>query len=154
MICSGCWSLAQKEQEITQQEIILDKKAEIKSAKNRILLSWFFAGIGFVVGIVAGLLFASDKKNDVNPILIFLIATIGYTYVFWSMFWSLPVVWGWTKSIGGKIGFTFVGGNMLIWVIILSFCCSVPLTISIYYGVFGGAIYQFLKYRKIASQSI
>ena len=154
MICASCRSLLQEEEEQIQQEAVVNRGAQIRSAKNRIIWSWVVAGIGLFFGIIAGLVFAFDPKNNANPVLIFLAMAIGYPYMFWSLFWSIPVVWRWIKLFGDKIGFVMVGGNVAVWVIILSFCCAVPFFIALYYGIFGGAIYQFIKYRKIASQSM
>jgi hypothetical protein len=152
MICSGCWSLAQREEEIIQQEAVIDKQTQIRKAKNRILWSWVFAGIGFLIGLI----FAVGAYQDPtikNRVVWILGMPIGEAYFLWSMYWAVPVVWGWMKKLGEKFGFVYLSGNIMFWYVILALCCSIPLTIATYYGMFGGAIYQFIKYRKIASQS-
>lgn len=162
LLCAGCLSLHQQDAQAEQQAVALDREAAIQRAKNRIRWSWIVGGIGLVFGIFPGVLQGTEavNKNDLGAlavvvlplILIFFVVLSGY--LFWSMFWAVPVVWGWTKKFVGSFGLPAIEASWPIWIILLSCCISLPLSIAIYYGVFGGGIYQYFKYRAIAAGRI
>jgi hypothetical protein len=75
-------------------------------------------------------------------------------YLFWSMFWGAPVVWGWTKKFVARFGVPSFSSSWPVWIILFSCCISVPLSIAIYYSVFGGGFYQYFKCRGVAAGRI
>jgi len=70
-------------------------------------------------------------------------------YVFWSLYWGIPAVWSWGRKLINNVG-CFVVANPFAWLIIVVFLFWVPLMLGVYYGVLGGAIYQYFKYRRRA----
>ena len=91
----------------------------------------------------------SNLSVFVMPVIvIFFIIVTGY--MFWSMFWGVPVVWGWTKKFVDSFGLPSFTASLPIWIILISCCISLPLSIAMYYSIFGGGIYQYFKYRRIA----
>ena len=162
LLCMGCLSIRQRQAEVEEQALGLDRQSIMHRAQSRILWSWIVGGIGLVFGIFPGLVQASEatKTNDLGALsvivlpLIVVIFIILSGYTFWSMFWGTPVVWGWIKRFVNSFGLPSISASFPVWVIILSCCISVPLTVAVYYSVFGGGIYQYFKYRKIAAGHI
>jgi len=97
------------------------------------------------------------KKSDLGAlsfaalpvIVVFFIVLTGY--LFWSMFWGTPVVWGWTKAFVNNFSLPSFDASLPVMILLLSCCLSLPLSVAIYYSVFGGGFYQYFKYRKIAA---
>ena len=82
-------------------------------------------------------------------------------YYLWSVFWGL--VWFWPKwrrfvaSFREKLGGWFIIAKPFTWLIIfifyISFYLVVPWQVAVFYGIFGGGIYQYRKHRKLAMRS-
>ena len=159
LFCNGCISLIHQQEQLKQQAIANDL---MQRAATRIRWSWIVGGIGLVFGIFPGLTQGMEVVNEndyggfsviVLPlILIFFIAFCGY--LFWSMFWGIPVVWGWTRKFVERFGLPSFSSSWPVWIILVSCCISVPFTIATYYSVFGGGIYQYFKFRAIAAGRI
>lgn len=159
LLCSGCLSIRQQEAELEEQAIGYDRQVTIQRAQHRIRWSWVAGGLGLIFGIFPGVVQASEamKKNDLGAfavialpvIVVFFIVLSGY--LFWSMFWGTPAVWGWTKAFVNNFSLPSFDGSLPVLIILWSCCLSLPLSIAIYYSVLGGGFYQFFKYRKIAA---
>jgi hypothetical protein len=159
LLCVGCLSLRQHQAELEEKAIGYDRRVTMQRARNRIRASWIVGGIGLVFGIFPGIAQASEamKRNDMSGfsvillplIVVFFIVFTGY--LFWSMFWGTPVVWGWTKAFVKNFSLRSFDVTLPVLVILLSCCISIPLSVAIYYSVFGGGIYQYFKYRRIAA---
>ena len=109
------------------------------AARVRIWISWAFAVIGALIGAAAG------KGEHVVPLLT---AILG-AYVAWALYWGVPPVWrGWCGLFrnAGCFVFTTPAG----WLILLLAFFYIPLVGGYLYGVLGGAIYEFLKCRRLA----
>jgi hypothetical protein len=162
LLCVGCLSLIQKQEQQKEQAITRDRIEIIQRAIKRIRWSWIVGGIGLVFGIFPGIAQGMDviNRNDYGAlsvivlplILVFFIVLTGY--LFWSMFWGAPVVWGWTKKFVARFGVPSFSSSWPVWIILFSCCISVPLSIAIYYSVFGGGFYQYFKCRGVAAGRI
>jgi hypothetical protein len=159
LLCMGCLSLRKHEAELEEQAIGYDRQVTIQRAQNRIRWAWIVGGIGLVFGIFPGLVQASEamKTNELGAwsiivlpiiVVIFIVLT---GYVFWSMFWGTPVVWGWTKAFVRNFSLPSFDASLPVLILLLSCCLSLPLSVAIYYSVLGGGIYQYFKYKKIAA---
>jgi hypothetical protein len=158
LLCVGCLSLRQHQAELEEQATELNRQGLIQRARKRICWSWIIGGLGLVIGIFTGIAQASEemRTHDLGdswiiaiPLIVVLHIVLG-GYLFWSMFWGTPVVWGWTKSFVKNFEMPTLNVNWVIWLVLLSCCISLPFSVAVYYSVFGGGIYQFFKCRRIA----
>jgi len=159
LLCMSCLSLRQQEAELEEQAIEHDRQVVIQRAQRRIRWSWIVGGIGLVFGIIPGLMQASEavKRKDLGALLVialpvivvFFIVLSGY--MFWSMFWGTPVVWGWTRRFVNNFNMPSFDASLPVLILLLSCFLSLPLSIAIYYSIFGGGIYQYFKCRSIAA---
>lgn len=162
LLCMGCLSIRQHEAELEEQAVGYDRQVIIQRAQNRIRWSWVVGGLGLIVGIFPGLLQASEavKRDDLGAlsgialpfIVLFFIIVTGY--LFWSMFWGTPVVWGWTRKFVNNFSMPSFDASLPVLIILLSCCLSLPLSVAIYYSFFGGGFYQYFKYRRMAAGNI
>lgn len=157
MLCRSCIELHQQYVAIDAQQAEAVRQAEVNSAKNRILWSWIVAGLGALFGIAAAIASVANAANQdpgAPPLPVALIlspvAIIFAAYLFWSHYWGIPVVWHWWKSLTSNAG-CFILANPILLIFLIACFFYIPLVIAGQYGFFGGAIYQYLKYRKIAS---
>lgn len=103
----------------------------------RIWASWGFAVAGGLVGAAVG-----EREKSAS----LLAAMIG-AYVAWALFWGVPPVWrGWC-SLLGRHG-CIISTTPIGWLILLLAFFYVPIVGGYVYGVFGGAIFEFLKSRR------
>lgn len=111
----------------------------MESARIRIWISWAFAAIGAPIGVAAG---QSEHTSALFT------AVLG-AYIGWSLYWGVPPVWrGWC-NLFRNVG-CFVHATPIGWLILLLAFFYIPLVGGCLYGVFGGAIYQFMKCRRLA----
>jgi hypothetical protein len=112
----------------------------MEAARVRIWISWGFAVVGALIGAAAG------PGEHAAPLLM---AILG-AYIAWALFWGVPPVWrGWCglfRNVGCFIFTTPIG-----WLILLLLFLYIPFVGGCLYGVLGGAIYEFLKCRRVAA---
>jgi hypothetical protein len=161
LLCAGCISIHQQQAQAEEEAAEVDRQAMMRWAKTRVQWSWVVASGGILFGFFPGIMQASDVYNRNNlgafavvalPAIVIFFAILS-GYIFWCLYWSIPIVWGWTKQFVSVIGIPDAA-SLPAFVIILSCCISLPLSVAIYYGVFGGGIYQYFKYRRIAAGRI
>ncbi len=80
-------------------------------------------------------------------------------YTCWSVYWGF--VWFWPKWRAGVYRFRqalsgwILFARFFVWFMLALFYVTlylaIPLSVAIYYGVFGGGIYQFRKHRRLAA---
>ncbi len=81
------------------------------------------------------------------------LAGIWFVYLLWSAVWGIPTTWNWWRATLSKVGEGWgciLFANPLTWLILLVAFCTIPLYLGYMWGVFGGAIYLYLKNRRIA----
>lgn len=111
----------------------------MEAARVRIWISWVFAIFGALIGAAAG-----QGEHAAAPVLT---AILG-AYVAWALFWGVPPVWrGWC----GLFRNVFIFSTPRGWFILLLLFFYIPLVGGYFYGMFGGAIYEFLKCRRLAA---
>jgi hypothetical protein len=154
MLCKGCLAVAARGLRREEQKAEIDRARLVERARRRVRTSWIVAA---VVAIPMGLMMAigivSDPHGpaDVPPLLLLIPMTIlGTGYVVWSFYWGMPAVWNWWRGIFKNVG-CFLIANPFTWLIVLVFFFWVPFMAAIYYAPFGGGIYQFFKWRRIAA---
>jgi hypothetical protein len=112
----------------------------MEAARVRIWISWAFAVVGALVGAAAG------QGEGAAPLLT---AILG-AYIAWALFWGVPPVWrGWCGLF--RNGGCFIFTTPIGWLILLLAFFYIPLVGGYIYGVFGGAIYEFFKCRRVAA---
>jgi len=161
MICKGCLERMQTLQRQQEQAAEAERQAELVStqqqARKRIRRSYICGGLGLAFFFVMAIMAAGDKTATPPipwPILIPFAA-----YVCWSIYWGLAWFWPIWRSGVRRFRQALSGWILIarpfIWFMLLifyvTFYFSIPLAIAIYYGVFGGGIYQFLKHRRLAA---
>lgn len=162
LLCMNCLAVRRRQAELEDEATEFGRQADARRAQNRIRWSWIVGGLGLVFGIFPGIAQASEamRKNDLGassaiaaPSIVLLFVLVS-GYLFWSMFWGVPVVWRWTRRFTGYFQLPSINAGLAVWVILLSCCISLPLTVAIYYSVFGGGIYQYLRCRRIALENV
>lgn len=140
-----------------------------KVAQKRIRTLWIVGGIVALCGFIFYLvLFATlAGKEDTPPIALMLVSSllggVIYGYLIWSVCWALPVVWKWWRDItkeplrqlANKVRFNWA--VILVVLLLLGPALTlftlyfwVPFLAGIVYGFFGGGIYHFIQFRRIA----
>lgn len=138
LLCKDCIAMAEK-------TVAVEDELAVKKAKTSIMWSW-------VVTVVLSLLlvpmmysgFAREGKAGLG-----LFVSILIVYVIWSTYWGWKVVFRWWKEFLGRLG-CFLIANPVTWILLIVLFFYIPLIGASIYGCYGGGIYQYLKYRRIA----
>ena len=113
--------------------------------------------IGVVVGI-AGMLVVPDGAGGLSPGEIFVISVVESilaAYSAWGMFWGVPAAWRWWLGLSEKADRWFAAwpfARRLLPTVPLLLLFYLPLSIGAVYGVLGGAVYEYMKARRVARQ--
>jgi len=157
LLCRSCIDLQRRQSELNAQQEGLAGQAEVNRANNRIRWSWIVASIGVLFGAIAALVqIASAVSNEPNalPLPAALLLTPVFcavgAYMFWSYYWGIPTVWHWWRSFTANVG-CFIVANPLVLILLVVCFFYIPFAVAGYYGMFGGAIYQYFKHRRIAT---
>lgn len=109
-------------------------------AKIHIYISYFLAFLGFLAGIVE--IYEKNLMQN-EPFFILILIPIISSYVWWALYWGQ--VWFWTAGKDWVVAtFGFLG--CLPTLTLILFCCPF---LGTFYGILGGAIYQYAKYRML-----
>jgi hypothetical protein len=127
VLCSSC-------HEQLQREIEEEEANEVQRAARSVRRSWILAGAGAFFGL------AGISAHPVTWLIPLIVA-----YAFWSTYWGLKWLWplavGWQQRTGLVL---FMGARQ--WIMLFLVMWEVALA----YGMFGGAIYQYRKFKAIA----
>jgi hypothetical protein len=160
MTCKGCQERRQTLWRQQQQEAEEERQAEWtfiqQQARKRIRRSYICGCLGLIFFSIVAVMSAGENTSAPIPWL-FMIPFAAY--LCWSIYWGF--VWFWPKWRSGVrrlrqalSGWTLIA-RPFVWVMLAIFYVtlylSIPLSIAIYYGVFGGGIFQFLKHRRLAA---
>jgi hypothetical protein len=125
--------------------LCLDCAAAI--AKKMIVRSYIAAGIGFVIGLMAGV--TGVKESGVAVALfVALFSPIFTAYGFWGWYWGWQYggrVWPWLARASSKLEGSagMLATFFLLWL---------RLTFSFFFGIFGGGIVGFLWCRNTVNR--
>lgn len=162
LLCRTCLELANQSRIAEEREAREDALAEAehlrRSAAKCIRWSWIVAaGCGLVTYLI--LAAAPTSGPDAPPLPAYVMGPLA-AYVWWGIFWGF--VWFWPRwrsfvqrfkrALSGWILIARPATWLMIFFFYFVFYWSVPLTVAIYYGVFGGAFYQYKKHRKLLVQ--
>jgi membrane protease YdiL (CAAX protease family) len=148
-----------------QQAAEVDRERVIQSAKTRVKWSKIVFVAVFIFGMVVTIaqIFDPNRSKDPNApsalmlILISPFASALAAYVFWGLYWGIPAVWRWWRNLRSSAsgsGFFVIFDNWIVLLILIMFFFYVPLIVGEFYGIFGGGIYEYMKYKKIAAGEI
>jgi hypothetical protein len=160
MLCKGCLARERAAQEKVvaqrEQEHLAEIAVTRAKAAKRIRRSWIIA---IAAAVFYGLMALAFSQSNTPPAVPGLVLFVGGTYLLWSVYWGL--VWFWPKwrefvrrfkdALSGWILIARPFTWFMLFMFYFVFYLSVPLGIAVYYGPFGGGIYQYLKHRRIAS---
>jgi hypothetical protein len=109
------------------------------------------AVLGFLVGGAQAFASLSDPKAP--PFIAFLaivpLGSLFVGYLVWSCYWGIPAIWRRWWGMFRRVG-CFLIANPLTWLILIVALFEIPLFVGYMYGVFGGAVYEYRKCRRIA----
>ena len=152
LLCRGC--LALHAQAIKQEEAANEAEREqiTASAKRRLRISWIVFAASSIFGLVIGTVssvagLSSDDPNAPSAISLIFGVPLGSLlagYLFWAMFWGVPVVWRWWWGLFEHIG-CFLVANPVTWFILIAMVFYIPLIGGYLYGTLGGGVYEYVK---------
>ena len=157
ILCKGC--IAQRLQAVhaESQAIQQDRQAIIDSARRKLKISTIVFIVFFCIGLLetVALVYASIASKDPQAPGFF-VAVLGglfgsfiVGYIAWSFFWGFPAIWRGLRSILSNMG-CFVVLNPLTWLIVFVLFLMVAGFFGEWFSIFGGGLYQYLKFRRIA----
>jgi len=160
MFCKGCVAREQAAQaHLAQQEEqhrVLQHEEIKRQASRKIRWSYIIGVLAAVFYSGFGLIGAAEGSV---PLPLALVLVFGGPYVIWSTYWGLVWYWPYWKKFVRSFRQSLSGWILIArpftWLLILmfyvAFYFSIPLSIAIYYGIFGGGIYQFRRHLRLAS---
>jgi len=104
---------------------------------RRLQWSWVF--------LVAGALYGAELVRQMkphNPALNPILMIITSAYLFWSVYWGFPAFWRWASRFGHHASHLGHLENGCVW---LTIAFALTVTCGLYFSLFGGGIYHFLK---------
>ena len=163
LLCKTCMGAYIRAAQEEQQAAEIDRAQVIQSAKRRVKWSKIVFIAAFIFGMVMtiGQIFDPNRSNDPNApsalmlILVSPFASALAAYVFWGLYWGIPAVWSWWRNLTSEAGAGWVIlANPFVLLILIMCFFYVPLIVGEFYGIFGGGIYEYNKYKKIAAGEI
>lgn len=151
--CTNC--LLRRLQEAESEAYDLETTNAVQNlqaeAKRRIRRNWILTGVFSVVAVPA-LANLVIEDNTIPAALKFLaapVAGIVAVYLVWAALWGILAAWNWWKGLFE--GFSaFIFSSAFGWLILAVTFFVIPLYFGYLYGVFGGAINEYRKNRRIA----
>jgi len=142
LLCKGCQALA-REAESHEEQL------DISRAKKSIKRSWIITSVVSFF-LIVGLILPADPKQ--NPGAQKLALSLFGIYWVWSAFWGWKVVWPWWRSVLSSIG-CFIIANPLALFLLVLMSFYIPFLGATFYGMLGGAVFQYRKYKRLAESS-
>lgn len=160
MCCKDCMARHQTETQMRVKEKEERRLAELAFARQqaRKRIRWSYVWALFGLGVFGFLTISAFATNEpVATQWLFMTPLSGY--VCWSIYWGFVWIWpkwrGWVRRFRAGLSGWILFARLFTWLIILFFYVycyfTIPFVIAIYYGVFGGGIYQFCKHRELAA---
>jgi hypothetical protein len=125
-------------------------------AMRRIRRNWILAGVSCLVGVASVMASLVTEDSGIPTFLkpfVALAAGIVAGYLVWSALWGIPAAWTWWKGL-------FEGFSALIlssafgWLLLAVSFFVIPVYFGYLYGVFGGAINEYRKNRRILAGTL
>lgn len=156
LVCTGCITLARETSESEERQ---ETAASVERARKHIRRAWIFGGIMGMFFLVVGMAGGNDPNPRSRPPAPWYILAPFAAYFWWGFYWGC--FWFWPKwkrfvaRIKGALSGWFIVARPAAWFTIfffyIFFYFSVPLVMAIYYGAFGGGIYQYRKMKRLAA---
>lgn len=126
-----------------------ERSDSLESAKVRIVISWVVAALAGLIVLALGSTAVAEQKQPASATLLMLFNAFTVAYGLWSLYWGMPPVWRAWRNFLGNTG-CFLIANPIGWSILLLFFFCIPFIGAMFYGPYGGGIYEYLKWRRIA----
>lgn len=143
LLCKDCVSINKG------ATVVGERNVTGKDAKRSIIISWVITavlGIFLVPIVIIGL--AEEGQTGLG-----IFISIFTVYAIWSTYWGWKVVWPWWRNSMGKTG-CFIVANPIVWLFFTLLFFYIPFVCAYMYGVLGGGIYQYLKYRRLVREQV
>jgi len=120
-------------------------------AIRRIRRNWILTGLFSLVGVPAMVSLFADDNTIPAALKLFAVPVAGIAaiYLIWASLWGIPAAWRWWKGLFENSS-VLIFSSGLGWIILAVGFLVIPLEFGYAYGVFGGAIYEYRKTRRIA----
>ncbi len=139
LLCKDCLAEARETAAVEQEAIA-------KKARRAITWSWILTVLGGLLAV--SLIFEQMDASVIGKIGVSLFAI----YAIWATLWGWKVVWPGWRRLADRIGY-FRVANPLTRIVLIMLFFYIPLLGAYVYGLFGGGIYQYLKYRRITKEA-
>ena len=97
----------------------------------------FCSWIALLAGMVYGANLSYDKLVEADP----LASALSGGYLFWALYWGVPITWRWWWRVSPRRRAQTVSGSVFWFAVDL----TLPVILGYFYGVFGGGLYECWK---------
>jgi hypothetical protein len=152
--CTDCLleKLESAEAEAYTREAEAEAQTETLQARARIKRNWILTGVISLIavpGLIGAIVEDPTVPSGLKPFAIPVVGAAG-AYLAWAALWGIPAAWRWWKGLFDGVG-AFILATPFGWLLLLVTFFTIPLYFGYLYGVFGGAIYEYRKTRKVAA---
>lgn len=152
-LCTDCLveRLQQVEVATEQRNDEIESRAMVAEARGRIRRNWILTGISslLIVPAMIDLIGHDPAVPSALKLIVGPLAGVTAAYLLWSALWGIPAAWRWWRNLFR--GFSFVVfSSPFGWLVLAVSFFVIPLYLGYLYGVFGGAVHEYIKARKLA----
>lgn len=155
--CTNCLleTLDRVESDAVQENAEVDLHDVVFEARRRSRRNWILTGVASIVavpGMFGTIISDPGIPLAIRPVLA-PVCSIGIAYLIWAALWGIPVTWRWWKGLFRGTSF-FIVSSPFGWAFLAGAFFTIPLYFGYLYGVFGGAIHEYRKNRRIAATAL
>lgn len=156
-LCTDCLvaTLDRSQLDAEEQSAAIELHTAASEAKRRTRRNWILTGVGslFVFPGTFGMVLSEPGVPAVLKPIAAPVCAIACCYLLWAALWGIPAVWRWWKGL-------FRGASLIVfstpfgWLLMTVGFFIIPLYFGYMYGVFGGAIHEYRKNRRITATAL
>jgi len=147
--------LQEAESAADTQQLETEVRNATLEARNRIRRNWILTGAFSLIAVpgMAGMVVGDRTIPAALKTVAVPVASVAGVYLIWAALWGIPAVWRWWRDLFRGFSVFFFSSPLGWFILAVSFF-TIPLYIGYFYGVFGGAVYEYRKNRKVASGAL